>query len=209
MTNEEFSDRLMDNRKSIVKSLDKYSFEQKQLAKKEAMDSVAEYSDALYQDKNDPVMGNPNGKHVVVEFIDYNCRYCKKLAPTLERFIQLDPEAKVIVKEYPIFNNQPTSQYSALMGTALFYYDQAKYSKFHHAVITQPKITKESVEEVLFSLGIEKINLKPHLEKARDHIKKTRTLGVQLKVKGTPTVFVGVERMNGGFTAEDLIKMFN
>lgn len=208
MSSAEFSDRLMNNADSLVKSITNYRLEQEQFAKKAEMDAVAEYTGALYQDKLDPVMGNPNGKHVIVEFIDFNCGYCKKLAPTLERFIKIDPEAKVIIKEYPIFTNQPTSQYSALIGTALFYYDQAKYSEFHHALLSKSRITKEAVAEVLASLEIDKTNLEPHLAKAKEHIEQTRALGVKLKVRGTPTVFVGTERMNGGFTAKELVAMF-
>jgi protein-disulfide isomerase len=122
ITNEQFVQLLSDNPEAIMDSVDKFNDKKEQIAKDKAKKIIEKYSDALYQDKNDPIFGNPNGKHVVVEFIDYNCGYCKKLSPTLAKFIELDPEAKVIVKEYPIFTNQPTSQYSAEIGTALSYF---------------------------------------------------------------------------------------
>lgn len=209
LTDKAFTKAAMDNPLAIVRSLAKYRFEQEQIAKEKEAKELSNYTDMLYGDKSDPIMGNPNGKHVVVEFIDYNCGYCKRLAPILHDFIQRDPEAKVIVKEYPIFTNQPTSAYSALMGTALYYYDREKYVNYHNTVIAQKRITKESVDSALMSLGVSKAQLQPHLAQARKQIEKTRALGARLKVTGTPTVFVGSERMHGGFTTAELMTMFN
>ena len=34
--------------------------------------------DAIYRDPDLPVAGNPRGDVTVVEFMDYNCPYCKR-----------------------------------------------------------------------------------------------------------------------------------
>lgn len=195
---------LMDNPEVIVKSLAKYRFTQEQQAKSQEKEQLNTMTDALYNDKNDPFIGNPNGKNVLVEFIDYNCGYCKRLAPTLERWLEIDPEAKIIVKEYPIFTNQPTSAYSALMASALFYYDKDKYHEFHVALMNERSITKEFIEEKLAELGVTKDNLTPFLDKAKSQVEITRGLGAQLNITGTPTVFHNGERSHGGFTPEQL-----
>lgn len=208
LSDNQFSDLMMNNPKIIVKSLAKFRFEQEQLAKQEANKKVGDLSVALYEDKNDPVLGNPNGKHVVVEFVDYNCGYCKKLSPTLEQFIKVDPEAKVIVKEYPIFTNQPTSAYSALMGTALFYSDAEKYAEYHKIVMSQRSLTKEGIDSILVTVGAPKTTLQAHLAKAKTQIEEVRTLGAKLNVTGTPTMFIGNERLNG-ISLGEIISRFN
>ena len=81
--NEQFNKFLLDNPQSIVKSLAKYRFEQEQVAKKQENKKVQTLTEELYQDKADPFIGNPNGKHVIVEFMDYNCGYCKRMGPVL------------------------------------------------------------------------------------------------------------------------------
>lgn len=209
ITEKQFTELLMKNPKVIMDSVDAFRLEQEVVAKKKASEIVEKYADALYKDQNDPVFGNPDGKHVIVEFIDYNCGYCKKLSPTLKRFVELDPEAKVIVKEYPIFTNQPTSQFSAEMGTALSLYDAEKFGEYHHAILSQGRLTKDSILKVLSSLDVDEKALEPYLQKAKEHVAATRELGVNLSVRGTPTVFVGNERMERKYTAEDLVAMFN
>ncbi|MFA0393427.1 DsbA family protein [Vibrio sp. 10N.222.54.A1] len=204
---EQFQTFIMDNPEVILKSLAKQRFIEEQKAKTAQKEQMSSLSVELFND-NDPVMGNPNGKHVVVEFIDYNCGYCKRLAPVLNEFIAKDPEAKVIVKEYPIFETA-SSHYSALMGAALFYYKPELYKPYHERVITQKQITKDSVDKVLVQLGVQKQELKPYLDKAKMQIDKVRKLGMQLQVTGTPTVFLeNGERTHGGFTADELIASF-
>ena len=208
--NEQLKEFLLDNPQAIVKSLAKYRFEQEQLAKKQKNKKLQTLTEELYQDKLDPYMGNPKGKHVIVEFMDYNCGYCKRLGPVLEEFIRIDPEAKVIIKEYPIFQNKPTSAYAALMGTAVFYYNPELYPQFHNAIVDQKRPTKQDIDSVVASLGVTKAELEVFLPKAQAHIEKVRSLGAQLQVSGTPTIFRqgSSEPSHGGWTAQQLADSF-
>jgi len=209
--NEQLKQFLLNNPQSIVRSLAKYRFEQEQLAKKQKTKKLQTLTEELYQDKDDPFIGNPNGKHVIVEFMDYNCGYCKRMGPVLEQFVRLDPEAKVIIKEYPIFTHQPTSAYSALVGTALFYHNPELYAKYHSAIIAKKKLTKAGIDSVVANLGVSEADLKPFMDKAGAHIEKVRSLGAQLEITGTPTIFQqgSSERTHGGWTAQQLIDSFN
>ncbi|EGR0468595.1 hypothetical protein FG064_16485 [Vibrio cholerae] len=198
---------LMDNPEAIIKSLAKYRFEQEQRDAEEQYKLNKSSYDALYLDSNDPFIGNPNGKHVVVEFIDYNCGYCKKLAPTLKEFVSIDPEAKVIIKEFPIFQNNPTSAYSALVATAVFYLNPSLYDDIHTAFMSK-NITREFIDQTLVGLGISKEDLEPHMDRAKKQIERVRALGERLRVTGTPTVFVGSEKLQGGLSAVELKARF-
>ncbi|GAD89933.1 hypothetical protein VHA01S_030_00080 [Vibrio halioticoli NBRC 102217] len=205
----DFNKQLMDNPETIVKSLAKYRFEQDQIKQHEKSRAIQTLTGALYNDANDPVMGNPNGKHVIVEFVDYNCGYCKRLSPTLEEFLSKNPEGKVIVKEYPIFQNQPTSAYAAIMGIALFYTDSEKYHQFHNALMGARQLSKEFIDSTIVGLGVDLNTVNAQAEKARAQVAKTRTLGAQLEVTGTPTLFINGQKLHGGYSADQLIAMFN
>jgi protein-disulfide isomerase len=39
--------------------------------------------DSVLRDSDIPSLGNPNGNLTVVEFFDYQCPFCKKMAPEL------------------------------------------------------------------------------------------------------------------------------
>ncbi|NOI32275.1 thioredoxin domain-containing protein [Vibrio coralliilyticus] len=207
LTLEDIDKFIMDNPEVVVKSLAKYRFEQEQLSKQKESERTESFMDQLYNDDSDPYFGNPNGKHVIVEFADYNCGHCKRLSPTLEQFVAIDPEAKVIMKEYPIFTDRPTSAYAALMATAVFYHKPQSYEAVHKAFM-KTKLTREFIDQTIAKQGITKEDLQPHLDRAKRQIEKVRTLGAQLGVRGTPTVFVGKERRGANVTASQLKAMF-
>lgn len=201
-------DYIMENPTVIIRSLGKYRFSQEKKASVAKTERVGSFSDQLYHDSLDPVIGNPNGKHVVVEFIDNNCGYCKRLAPILEEFVRIDPEAKVIVKEFPIFTNQPTSRYSALVGVAISLHSPAKYALYHKQVMAEHRLSTDIVDGIAEKIGVPVYMLEEQLKVAEQQLQKTHTLGAQLEVRGTPTVFFNDERVNGGFTARELMNKF-
>jgi protein-disulfide isomerase len=201
---------LMDNPDTIVKSLAKYRFKQEQIAKQQATEKAQSKTEELFNNPDDPFFGNPNGKHVLVEFMDYNCGHCKKLAPRLEEFVAADPEAKVIIKEFPIFINQPTSAYSAMMGVALSFHKPELYHQYHQAIVSQRRLTRESIDQVISDLGVDKSDLKPYLDKAKTHIEDVRGLATVLGITGTPTVYssTGAEPFHGVSNVGQLLSMF-
>lgn len=207
LTVEDVENVIMENPELLVKSLAKLRFEQEQLAAQREAEQVEKSLDALYSDAGDPYIGNPAGKHVLTEFVDYNCGACKTLSPQMKAFVALDPEAKVIIKEFPIFQNNPTSAYSAIMATAVFYHDPQAYSQVHNAFMTN-QLTREFIDQTIADLGIAKEDLAPHIDRAKQQIEKVRSLGAQLRVSGTPTVFIGAERVRGGLSAMELKARF-
>ena len=56
----------------------------------------------LLNDPNSPVSGNLDGDVTVVEFFDYRCGYCKRVAGTVKQLQQDDPNVRVVYKDYPI-----------------------------------------------------------------------------------------------------------
>src|SRR3989338_4505556 len=45
----------------------------------------------------------PSGYDVtIVEFFDYNCGYCKRVSPTIEKLLGSDKKLRIIYKEFPI-----------------------------------------------------------------------------------------------------------
>ncbi|WP_318429314.1 DsbA family protein [Photobacterium leiognathi] len=205
---EQFKQEIMANPETIIKSLSKFRFEQEQIQRQAKNKQLKELRPVLFDDKNDPFIGNPNGKHVVVEFIDYNCGYCKALSPTLAEFVKADPEAKVIIKEFPIFDNVPSSRYAAEMGLALFYLNPDLYGEFHEKLMSIKQLDNQKIESVLASLNIESNALKEQLPKVEKQINAVRQLAMQLDVEGTPTVFAKDQRLSGGVTVSELHQIF-
>jgi protein-disulfide isomerase len=75
------------------------------------------------------VLGNPQGSKVLVEFTDYNCPYCEASLKDVTRLVAEDPDLKVVIREWPIFEGSDTASRMALAAGL-----QGKYDAFHKAM---------------------------------------------------------------------------
>lgn len=75
------------------------------------------------------VLGNPQGSTVLVEFTDYNCPYCEASLKDVKRLIADDPDLKVVIREWPIFEGSDAVSRMALAAGL-----QGKYPAFHDAM---------------------------------------------------------------------------
>ncbi len=69
----------------------------------EAAKRLAQLGNDVFTPFPGVVLGNPNGSKVLVEFTDYNCPYCEASLKDVNRLIAEDPEVKVVIREWPIF----------------------------------------------------------------------------------------------------------
>lgn len=54
-------------------------------------------------DENDHVFGNPNAPITIVEYSDYDCPFCSRFHPTLERVVQeFDGEVNWVYRHFPL-----------------------------------------------------------------------------------------------------------
>src|ERR1700676_26835 len=59
--------------------------------------------DAILNDPAAPVAGNPKGDLTIVVFFDYNCPFCKKAEPNLDRLVKADGKIRLVYKGWPNF----------------------------------------------------------------------------------------------------------
>ncbi len=87
----------------------------------------------VFHDPDAPVLGNPKGDVTVVEFFDYQCPYCKKIHPMLEKVVREDGNVRLVLKDWPILGDP--SGYAARLVLAAKY--QNKYEAAHRALIVK------------------------------------------------------------------------
>jgi protein-disulfide isomerase len=145
-----------------------------------------------------PILGSANADVTVVEYFDYNCPFCKALAPVFRPFIDQDHAAAVLYKEWPIFGG--VSVYAAQAALAANY--QGKYLQAHDALISGPRLEDTSqVDAALRGAAIDMVQLKKDLVAHRASIdelltrndKEARGLGL----RGTPGILVGRHVVSG------------
>jgi protein-disulfide isomerase len=131
-----------------------------------------------------------------VEFFDYNCPYCRKVAPTVVELEEADPDLRLVYKEFPILG--PGSQFAA--RAALAATKQGKYLPFHAALMqATEQVTEQSVMEIARAVGLDTEQLTADMQAPaiEDAITRNLRLANALGINGTPSFVIGQEIVPG------------
>jgi protein-disulfide isomerase len=155
----------------------------------------------VLRDPDIPVTGNPNGDITIVEYFDYNCPYCRKIAPELSQVVQDDGKVRLVLKDWPILG--PVSVVASRMALACKYQD--KYTAAHDALIgVASRLTEARIRELLAGAGIDIDRADRDLAanaKAIDAIiARNGDQAGAFGFKGTPSFIVGKFRVPGVLT---------
>jgi protein-disulfide isomerase len=155
----------------------------------------------VLRDPDIPVTGNPNGDITIVEYFDYNCPYCRKVAPEIRQVVQDDGKVRLVLKDWPILG--PVSVIASRMALASKYQD--KFIQAHDALIgVSSKLTEPRIGELLAGAGIDVDRLARDLAangKAIDAIvARNGDQAMAFGFKGTPSFIVGKFRVPGVLT---------
>jgi protein-disulfide isomerase len=154
--------------------------------------------DAVLRDPEIPALGNPKGDLTVVEFFDYQCPFCKKLAPDIAQVIHEDGKIRLVLKDWPIFGAVSTS--AAKMALAAKY--QGKYQEAHDALIgATEKLTDANIPDLLTKAGVDvdkaKLDLQANQKTIEDLLIRNNDQAEAFGFQGTPGFIVGFFRVPG------------
>ncbi len=153
------------------------------LAQQESSERLASLGDDLYEPFPGAVIGNPEGSRVLIEFSDYNCGYCKSSLPDVQRLVDADPELKVIVREWPIFDGSEGAARMALAAGM-----QGKYREFHEKMFEFGPASPASVEAAARATGLdmERARADAASEAVSVELVRNMTFARSLGFSGTP-----------------------
>lgn len=169
------------------------------LALPAALPSIAFAQDAnasremIVNDPAAPKAGNPKGDVTIVAYLDYNCPYCKKSAPELEKLVKSDGKIKVVYKDWPILTE--ASVYGAKLALAAKY--QGKYDEVHKALMSIPgrKIPEDQMLAAIKASGVDMVRLeadaKANSAEISALLKRNDAQAKGLQLQGTPVYLVG------------------
>ncbi len=160
----------------------------------------------LERDPNAPVVGNPEGSVTVVEFMDYNCPYCKRAAGEVAALLDGDGDIRVVYREWPILGEG--SVYAA--RAALAARRQGKYPQMHERLMgLRGRVDEAAVLRVAREIGldIEQLQADMQAPEIDEHLETSRWLAEQLGFSGTPSFVIGDALAPGFVELEQLQSM--
>ena len=160
----------------------------------------------IERDIDDPILGNPDGKIVITEFFDYQCGYCKRMLKILLDISKNNNDVKIILKEYPILG--PVSTLAAQVALAAK--KQNKYAEIHAALMQlRGRLSEPAVFQIAKEVGLTTEQLREDMmdPKILKHLTRTRELGKQLMIRGTPAFIINDIISPGALTKYQLLEL--
>jgi len=167
----------------------------------QAKDRLAQVSDVVKQPFPGAVLGNPKGSKVLVKFTDYGCTYCRQSIPGTDKLIAEDPELKVVIREWPIFDGSEQAARMALAAAK-----QGKYGAFFHAMFEQGPPSAASIERAAKIAGLDLAAARDFAasDEATAELARNMAYARQLQFTGTPSWIAGNEVIEGMVPPERL-----
>jgi protein-disulfide isomerase len=177
---------LKENPAFVVGALQIYEQEQQQ---KELVDLTKVYREHITEiNEGDLIAGNPNGKYTLVEFFDFSCGYCKKMAPHMKKIIDKNPDVKVVFK--PVAFLSKSSEYAAKGAIAAA--RQGKFLDMYVKIMEKNRVTETDLEGIAKDIGLDMEKYKKDYadKKTNEDIEKIKKTADNIGMKSVPTLII-------------------
>ena len=158
---------------------------------------------------DDPMLGSPDAKVLIIEFGDYQCPSCrmfwKDIEPRLKKEYIDTGKVKLVFRDFPLMQSHPEALLAAMAVNCAG--DQQKYWEYHDKVFREQYNKGDDVIRLKpadLKRWAKDIKLDPAMfdqcldsEKYKSEVLKDEADGQAAGVQGTPTFFINGRVMGG------------
>ncbi len=172
-------------------------------------DMLSQLAPEIFNNPDDPVAGNLDGDVTLVEFFDYQCGYCRRMAPSLQALMRDDTDLRVVFKELPVLG--PDSVTAARAALAASKVAPDRYQSFHFALMDASDLSEATILAEAESVGIDPAALKEAMqsEEVAQAIQRNLQVAGSLGINGTPSFIVGETIIPGAVPIEHLTQLID
>lgn len=205
----EVHDYLLENPEVLMEMLALLDARQKAAAEKTDAVLVSENAAALFDDGYSYVAGNPEGGFTIVEFVDYQCGFCRKSFGDVHDMVDADGDIRLIVKDFPILGPGSELAARAAIATMIAQGPEA-YGRLNAALMgMREPVTDTSLDHALTLAELDPAAIRagmadPEIDR---RLAQNRTLAQTLAITGTPTFVVDSKMVRGYVPRGDLEKL--
>lgn len=169
--------------------------------KQQAQERLANVAGEVTKPFPGAVLGNPNGTVTLVEFTDYGCTFCRMSRENVEALTAANPDLKVVIREWPIFQGSDAAAKMALAAAK-----QGKFREFHEAMFDNGPPNEDNIMSAAAIAGIDLALAQQFVssQEADFELAQNMTMARNLGFTGTPSWVVGGEVIEGAVGEERL-----
>jgi protein-disulfide isomerase len=196
-------DYLLREPEVLAEALRRLQQRQSASAAQKAKQAIRDNQQALLSDQTSPIEGNAQGKVTIVEFFDYRCVHCRRVASTLENLVRSNTSVRVVYKNFPVLGEPSVLAARAAVAAQ----QQGGWPKLHRAMLAyEGDFTTESLAALGASVGLDAAKLKTDMmSPATDKsLQANLALAAALGLDATPSFVIGDRVIRGAPSAETL-----
>ena len=161
--------------------------------------SIEEQRLYFTEDDAAPQIKPPHYDVTIVEYMDYQCPYCRATHEPLKQLLASDHRIRVIFRDWPVFG--PQSQHAALIAIASKY--QGKYVAVHDALMETPlPLTEAKTKAAAIKAGAnwERLqrDMSAHADEITDLFERNEAQANMLASKARPASSSAMSRASAG-----------
>ncbi|MEO1969411.1 MAG: DsbA family protein [Sphingomonadaceae bacterium] len=173
----------------------------------QANDKGLAFRSAIANDPVAPKYAPGDFDVTVIVYSDYQCPYCRKLHPELERLIGQDKRVRIVYRDWPIFGAGSVEAARAAIASQW----QGKHAAFDDALMTTGgRLNSAKIKAAAIKAGVNWTRLQRDLRLHKADIdgllartnRQAETIGLQ----GTPAILIGPYFASGTLTYSQLIQ---
>lgn len=143
--------------------------------------------DFLFNDPDSPRIGAKNPTLTLVVFTDYNCPYCKKFDPYLEKIVEKHPQVAVVFKFLPF--RSESSLTAARDALTVWRSHPEQFMKFNETLMAKKGYHDDaSIQEAQKRAGV---NVATPDDTSLVTVKRSLIIAEKLGIQGTPATLIG------------------
>ncbi|HAV2234035.1 TPA: thioredoxin domain-containing protein [Enterobacter cloacae] len=159
--------------------------------------------DFLFNDPDSPRIGAKNPTLTLVVFTDYNCPYCKKFDPYLEKIVEKHPQVAVVFKFLPF--RSESSLTAARDALTVWRSHPEQFMKFNETLMAKKGYHDDaSIQEAQKRAGV---NVATPDDTSLVTVKRSLIIAEKLCIQGTPATLIGEGLLPGWVPFEQFDEM--
>ena len=162
-------------------------------------------------ESSDPALGSASAPVTIVEFSDFQCPFCQRVAPTLKKVRETyGDKVRIVWKDFPLTQIHPEAFKAGEAAHCAG--EQGKYWEYHDRLFSnQQALQPADLKKYAADLGLDapKFDACVDSSKYGERVRNGVAQGTRLGVNSTPTVYVNGRLLSGAQPYETFVTVID
>jgi protein-disulfide isomerase len=162
-------------------------------------------------ESTDPSLGRASAPVTLIEFSDFQCPFCQRVAPTLKKIRETyGDKVRIVWKDFPLTQIHPQAFKAGEAAHCAG--DQGKYWEYHDRLFAnQQSLQLDDLKKHAADLGLEAAAFNACLDTSKygERVRDGVAQGTRLGVNSTPTIYINGRMLSGAQPYEMFVSVID